>query len=117
MTSLDLASISTITAEVNLFAATLGVSSPIASTDVHSILSEAYSYASNEFGMRAAVDWAAGYTFPPDLLAADLSAFTAAQFNLPSLCKQRHKAMHDSRFNLERMHSTFGPTVALIPTL
>jgi hypothetical protein len=117
MTPLDLASISTITAEVNLYAATLGVSSPIASTDVHSILSEAYSYASNEFGMRAAVDWAAGYTFPPDLLAADLSAFTAAQFNLPSLCKQRHKAMHSSRFNLERMLSTFGPTGTLIPNL
>lgn len=67
--------------------------------------------------MRAAFDWAAGYTFPSDLLEADLTAFTAAKHDLPSICRQRQAAMHTDRFSLERMHSTFGPTGKQIPGL
>jgi hypothetical protein len=67
--------------------------------------------------MRAAVDWAGGFTFPPDLLAADLTAFTAANHDLPTICRKRQESMHTDRFSLESMHATFGPTGKRIPGL
>jgi hypothetical protein len=96
---MDVTSVQALTMEVNLFATVLGVPVPIPYSTLRAILVEAFEYSSEEFGMRAAREWAAGYTFPQHLLHRDLKEFTSAHHNLAALCLQRQTALRDGRIS------------------
>ncbi|KAJ1400130.1 hypothetical protein B484DRAFT_406095, partial [Ochromonadaceae sp. CCMP2298] len=60
-TPMDKAAITAFTAQVNMFAEILGVPNHIPPDALTSILTSAFEYSSEQFGIRAAQEWAAGY--------------------------------------------------------
>jgi hypothetical protein len=104
---MDIASISAMATEVNQFASILGSPNPISPAPLLAILSTAFSYASGEFGIRAAQAWGNNYRFPPDILQRDATAFAACGSNLTTFCQHRQDQMQHSRLTLRRVHNTF----------
>jgi hypothetical protein len=106
----DIAQINELVREVQMFAPIFGSRLHITAVALHSVLAEAFAYASGEFSIRAAQEWAQGFTFPPHLLANDTATFAANDFDLVRVCQQRHAEHAADRISIQRVHHTFGPT-------
>jgi hypothetical protein len=77
-TPMDKAAITALTAQVNMFTEILGAPNHITPAKLTSILTSAFEYSSEQYGIRAAQEWAAGYVFPPTLLQRDVDTFHKA---------------------------------------
>jgi hypothetical protein len=81
----DVAVVQSTIAKVTTFVGILGTHKFIDEPSLQAILTEAFVAAADEYGIRAAQEWADGYTFPPALLARD-----AATTSLASAQTARH---------------------------
>jgi hypothetical protein len=116
-TPMDKAAITVLSAQVNMFAEILGVPNRILPDALTSILTSAFEYSSEQYGIRAAQEWAAGYVFPPHLLQRDIDTFRRAGNCLTSTARLRQEELAATRLSLSRIHTTFGATGARVPDL
>jgi hypothetical protein len=104
----------TTVAHVQAFAGVLRVDRLFAESDLTTILTEVFVAASGEYGIRAAQEWAGGYTFPQTLLTRDEDAFAKAG-NLQEFSRQRQQLLDHERINLTRVHECFGTEGTRVP--
>jgi hypothetical protein len=114
---MDKASITALTAQVNMFAEVLGLPNHIPPHTLTSTLTSAFEYSSEQYGIRAAQEWADGYVFPPTLLQRDIDTFRKAGNCLTQTCRTRQAELAATRFSLSRMHTPFGTKGERIPAL
>jgi hypothetical protein len=70
---------------------------------VKSMLVESFAAAAEFFGIRAAQEWAAGFTFPLSTLSADAALFARVDFDFPALCAAKRQANAGDRIFVERV--------------
>ena len=79
------------------------VESRTSETELRELLKEAADAAKENYGPEAAVEWAGGYTFPPDYVTNDVACLLAAQGDFQAMVRTRLAALSPSRLNTERV--------------
>ena len=70
---------------------------------LETIICEAISVCDENYEIEAAIKWAAGYTFPAEMLEKDLASFRDADMNFESMVRRRLAALSDDRLSRERV--------------
>ena len=63
---------------------------------------EAHRSADDEYGMEEAIEWAEGYTFPPDIHVRDETDLLAHDGDLASMCQDHHTRMSSGGARMSR---------------
>jgi hypothetical protein len=71
--------------------------------ELRELLMEAAEAAKQDYDAGSAVEWAEGYTFPPEYMESDVRCLQAAQLNFPVMVRRRLKTLAPDRMNAERV--------------
>jgi hypothetical protein len=84
------------------------VKSRTSETELRELLKEAVDAARENYGPEAAIDWAGGYTFPPEYITNDVACLHAAQGDFQAMVQTCLAALSSSRLNTERVSRLRG---------
>ena len=71
--------------------------------ELRELIEEAAEAARDDYGVEAALEWAGGYTFPPDYMESDIRCLRAAQLDFKTMVGRRLKQLAPGRLNAERV--------------
>ena len=71
--------------------------------ELRELIEEAAEAARDDYGVEAALEWAGGYTFPPDYMESDVRCLRAAQLDFKTMVGRRLKQLAPGRLNAERV--------------
>jgi hypothetical protein len=71
--------------------------------DLRELLKEAADSARDDYGPEAAIEWAKGYTFPPEYMRDDVASLEAVNGDFQSMVRQRLNDLAPGRMNTERV--------------
>jgi hypothetical protein len=71
--------------------------------ELRELIEEAAEAARDDYGVEAALEWADGYTFPPDYMESDVRCLRAAQLDFKTMVGRRLKQLAPGRLNAERV--------------
>jgi hypothetical protein len=71
--------------------------------ELRELLTEAAEAARQEYDAASAVEWAQGYTFPPEYVASDVRCLQAAQLDYTVMVRLRLTSLSPDRMNTERV--------------
>ena len=66
-------------------------------------MEEAAEAARDDYGVASALEWADGYTFPPEYMESDVRCLRAAQLDFKTMVGRRLKQLAPGRLNAERV--------------
>jgi hypothetical protein len=71
--------------------------------ELRELLREAAEAAKQDYDAGSAVEWAEGYTFPPEYVESDVRCLQAAQLDFPVMVRRRLTTLAAGRMNAERV--------------
>ena len=72
-------------------------------SELRELLEEAAEAARDDYGVASALEWADGYTFPPEYMESDVRCLRAAQLDFKTMVGRRLKQLAPGRLNAERV--------------
>ena len=73
--------------------------SPTSEAGIEELIAEAAEAARNDYGVDAAVEWANGYSFPPEFVASDTRCLQSAQLDFRCMVTRRLKGLSKDRLS------------------
>ena len=71
--------------------------------ELRELLDKAAEAARDDYGVASALEWADGYTFPPEYMESDVRCLRAAQLDFKTMVGRRLKQLAPGRLNAERV--------------
>ena len=87
----------------------------LSATQLTELLEEAFRAADENYSIRAAQEWGAGFKFNSDALDKDLADFKSCGSDLTAFCVNRQRSLSTSRLSPQRVYDSFGPLGDKVP--